>query len=70
MEGKAWLERSSEDGTGRIVAVLDVELQVKEPSSRSGRCEGDGGSSGGTSESRARRPGPQAEPEQQRQTGG
>lgn len=32
------MERSSEDGTGRIVAILDVELEVKEPTNRSGKC--------------------------------
>lgn len=41
------MKRSSEDETGRIVAILDVELEVREPTSRSERCEGDGESSGG-----------------------
>lgn len=43
--GEGGLERS-ESGSDGIVATLDVELEVREPSGRNGRCEGDGGSSG------------------------
>lgn len=47
MEGRGWPGKSRGLMEVMIVATLDVELEVGEPSSRSGRAEGDGGSSGG-----------------------